>query len=110
MADLRGQLVPGLPGGGARRPGDLREVQGQGPVRAGRLIEEDEAAAKDYATRVGFTFPLVADPQGKIADQYRTFGYPIHFFIGRDGTIKQERIGRLTPSDMEQLVQQLLSG
>jgi cytochrome c biogenesis protein CcmG/thiol:disulfide interchange protein DsbE len=74
------------------------------------VFEESEAAAKDYATRIGFTFPLVADPQSTIADQYRTYGYPIHFFIGRDGTIKQVRIGRLTPSDMEQLVQQLVSG
>ena len=74
------------------------------------VFEESEAAARDYATRIGFTFPLVADPQSTIADQYRTYGYPIHFFIGRDGTIKQVRIGRLTPSDMEQLVQQLVSG
>jgi cytochrome c biogenesis protein CcmG, thiol:disulfide interchange protein DsbE len=74
------------------------------------VFEESEAAAKDYATRIGFTFPLVADPKSTIADQYRTYGYPIHFFIGRDGTIKQVRIGRLTPSDMEQLVQQLVSG
>jgi peroxiredoxin len=74
------------------------------------VFEESEAAARDYATRIGFTFPLVADPHSTIADQYRTYGYPIHFFIGRDGTIKQVRIGRLTPSDMEQLVQQLVSG
>ena len=74
------------------------------------VFEESEAAAKDYATRIGFTFPIIADPQSTIADQYRTYGFPIHFFIGRDGTIKQVRIGRLTPSDMEQLVQQLVSG
>ena len=60
-------------------------------------------------TRVGFTFPMVADPQGTIADLYRTYGIPIHFFIGRDGTIQDVRIGRLTPSDMEQLVQRCSS-
>jgi cytochrome c biogenesis protein CcmG/thiol:disulfide interchange protein DsbE len=82
----------------------------QGLALLGVFIDEDQAAVKDYATRVGFTFPLVADPQGTIADAYRTYGIPIHFFVGRDGTIQDVRIGRLTPADMEQLVQQIVNG
>lgn len=82
----------------------------QGLAVLGVFIEEDQAAVSDYAGRVGFTFPMVADPQGTIADAYRTYGIPIHFFIGRDGTIQDVRIGRLTPSDMEQLVQRLVNG
>ena len=74
------------------------------------VFDEDEAAAKDYATRVGFTFPLVADASGAIADNYGVYGIPIHFFIGRDGKIQDVRIGRLTPSDMDQLIQKLVSG
>jgi len=53
---------------------------------------------------------MVADPTSRIADLYRTYGIPIHFFIGRDGVIREVRIGRLSPGDMEQLVQQLLKG
>jgi cytochrome c biogenesis protein CcmG, thiol:disulfide interchange protein DsbE len=86
------------------------KYQPQGLALVGVFIEEDEAAVADYAKRVGFTFPMVADPQGTIADVYRTYGIPIHFFVGRDGTIQDVRIGRLTPSDMEQLVQQLVNG
>jgi peroxiredoxin len=82
----------------------------QGLAVLGVFIDEDQAAVTDYARRVGFTFPLVADPQGKIADIYRTYGIPIHFFVGRDGMIRDVRIGRLTPGDMEQLVQQLVNG
>ncbi len=82
----------------------------QGLAVLGVFIDEPASAAADYAKRVGFTFPLVSDPQGKIADLYRTYGIPIHFFIGRDGTIQDVRIGRLTPSDMEQLVQRLING
>jgi cytochrome c biogenesis protein CcmG/thiol:disulfide interchange protein DsbE len=82
----------------------------QGLAILGVFIEEDQAAVADYAKRVGFTFPMVADPKGTIADVYRTYGIPIHFFIGRDGTIQDVRIGRLTPSDMEQLVQKLVNG
>ncbi len=82
----------------------------QGLVVLGVFIDEPESAAADYAKRVGFTFPLVSDPQGRIADLYRTYGIPIHFFVGRDGTIQDVRIGRLTPDDMEQVVQQLVNG
>ena len=82
----------------------------QGLAVLGVFIQEDQAAVQDYAKRVGFTFPMVADPSGRIADLYRTYGIPIHFFIGRDGLIRDVRIGRLSPGDMEQLVQQLLKG
>jgi peroxiredoxin len=86
------------------------KYQPQGLAVLGVFIDEDQTAVSDYAKRVGFTFPMVADPQGKIADLYRVYGIPIHFFVGRDGTIRDVRIGRLTPSDMEQLVQQIVNG
>ena len=85
------------------------KYQPQGLAVLGVFIDEPESAVVDYARRVGFTFPLVADTQGKIADLYRTYGIPIHFFVGRDGTIRDVRIGRLTPADMEQLVQQIVN-
>jgi cytochrome c biogenesis protein CcmG/thiol:disulfide interchange protein DsbE len=86
------------------------KYQPQGLAVLGVFIDEPESAVVDYAKRVGFTFPLVADTQGKIADLYRTYGIPIHFFVGRDGTIRDVRIGRLTPADMEQLIQQIVNG
>ena len=82
----------------------------QGLAVVGVFIQEDQAAVLDYAKRVGFTFPMVADPSGTIADLYRTYGIPLHLFIGRDGIIRDVRIGRLTPGDMEQLVQQIVNG
>jgi len=74
------------------------------------VFNEDATAAKEYAERVGFTFPLVADANGSIADAYGVYGIPIHFFVARDGSIQDVRIGRLTPDDMEQLVQRLVNG
>jgi len=84
------------------------KYQPQGLAILGVFIDEPEADAKAYAKRVGFTFPLVSDPQGRIADLYRTYGIPIHFFVGRDGTIQDVRIGRLTPDDMDQAIGQIL--
>ena len=86
------------------------KYKAQGLSVLGIFIQEDQAAVLDYAKRVGFTFPMVADPSSRIADLYRTYGIPLHFFIGRDGVIREVRIGRLSPGDMEQLVQQLVRG
>jgi cytochrome c biogenesis protein CcmG, thiol:disulfide interchange protein DsbE len=72
------------------------------------VFDEDAAAAKAYADRVGFTFPLVADERGTIANAYGVYGIPIHFFVGRDGTIRDVRIGRLTPADMDEAIGQIL--
>lgn len=85
------------------------KYQPQGLRVLGIFIEESETAVADFAKRIGFTFPMVADPQGAIADLYRVYGLPIHYFVGRDGLIRVVRIGRLSPSEMEQLVQQILS-
>lgn len=72
------------------------------------VFDEDAAAAKAYADRVGFTFPLVADERGAIANAYGVYGIPIHFFVGRDGTIRDVRIGRLTPPDIDRAIEQIL--
>jgi peroxiredoxin len=86
------------------------KYQPQGLAVLGVFIDEPESAVVDYAKRVGFTFPMLSDPQGKIADLYRTYGIPIHFFVGRDGTIRDVRIGRLTPDDMDKAIQQIVNG
>jgi len=85
------------------------KYQPEGLVVLGVFIQEDAKAVSDYASRVGFTFPMVADPQTQIASRYRTMGIPTHFFIDRDGTIREIRLGGLQPQDMDALVAQLLA-
>lgn len=71
-------------------------------------IDEDATAVKDYAARVGLTFPAIADADTAIASRYRILGIPTHYFIGRDGTIQEIRLGGLQPQDMEQLVARII--
>ena len=52
----------------------------------------------------------MADERGSIADAYGVYGIPIHFFVARDGTIQDVRIGRLTPADMDQAIGKILGG
>jgi len=106
VADVRRQLVPGL-SAEANDLQPLREVQPQG----WRLASSSTSPSRRVDTPSGRVHvPALADTQGRIADLYRTYGIPIHFFVGRDGTIRDVRIGRLTPADMEQLIQLIVNG
>lgn len=80
----------------------------RGLVVVGVFIQEDAAAVREYAGRVGFSFTMTADPNARIAAAYHTLGIPTHFFIDRDGLVRQVRLGALERDDMERLVLELL--
>lgn len=82
----------------------------QGLALVAIFDQEDAAAVTEYAKKVGWTFTMVPDPSGGIRSRYHAFGIPAHFFIGRDGTIRDVRVGRLTAADMEQLAASLVNG
>ncbi len=81
----------------------------QGLVVVGVFIQEDDAAVKEYAGRMGFTFTMTSDPDTRLAAAYHILGIPTHFFIGRDGQIREVRIGGLKRAEMERLVRELLA-
>ena len=109
LADLRGQLVPALPGREPGHPGrPSQKHAGSDLVVLEVFISEDAAAVKDYADRVGLTYQKIADPGTKIASQYRILGIPSHFFIDKrrdpppdeDRQPRPRRDGRGPPGDL----------
>jgi cytochrome c biogenesis protein CcmG/thiol:disulfide interchange protein DsbE len=64
-------------------------------------ISEDSAAVRDYRDRVGLTYPMVADPDTRIASAYRVLGIPAHFFIDRSGVLRSMNTGSLSPDKMK---------
>lgn len=74
-------------------------------VVLGVFISEDATAVKDYAGRVGLTYQKVADPSTKIASQYRILGIPSHFFIDKDGILREMKVGSLDPAAMDAALQ-----
>jgi peroxiredoxin len=84
------------------------KYKSRGLAVVGVFIEEDATAVAGYAGRVGLTFPMVADPATRIASRYHTLGIPTHVFIGRDGLIREIRIGALEPAEMDRLVASLV--
>ena len=65
------------------------------------FISEDSATVRDYADRVGLTFPMIADPDTRIASAYRVNGIPAHFFIDRSGVLRSMETGGLSPEKMD---------
>ena len=73
----------------------------KGAVVLAIFIREDSATVKDYADRVGLTYPKVADPDTRIASAYRVYGIPAHFFIDKSGILRSIKTGGLSPEQMD---------
>ncbi len=70
-----------------------KEYGPQGVVIIGINISEGQDAVRDYAKRVGLTFPIGADTESAIADAYRVSAIPAHFFVDKDGILRELRQG-----------------
>ncbi len=81
----------------------------QGLVVLGINITEDSAAVKTYANRIGLTYPIAADPNSVVADQYAISAIPGHYFIDRQGVIRDIRPGALQPATMDQIITKLVA-
>jgi cytochrome c biogenesis protein CcmG/thiol:disulfide interchange protein DsbE len=76
------------------------KFKAKGVVVLAIFIREDSATVRDYANRVGLTYPKVADPDTSIALAYRVYGIPAHFFIDKSGILRSIRTGGLSPEQM----------
>jgi peroxiredoxin len=81
---------------------------GEGLSVLGVFINEPAADTGAYAQRVGIPFSIISDANGKIASAYRLMGVPTHVFIGRDGLIRDIKIGALAKAEMEAAVAAIL--
>jgi cytochrome c biogenesis protein CcmG, thiol:disulfide interchange protein DsbE len=70
-------------------------------------ITEDASAVSDYAARVGLTYRKVADTTDGISTNYRILGIPSHFFIDRDGVLRQLKVGTMDPAAMQAALSEL---
>jgi cytochrome c biogenesis protein CcmG/thiol:disulfide interchange protein DsbE len=77
------------------------KFKAQGGVVLSISISEDSATVKDYGQRIGLTFPMVADPETRIASAYRVNGIPAHFFIDSSGILRSVKTGGLSPDQMD---------
>lgn len=70
-------------------------------------ITESAATVAEYAGRLGLAYVKVADTDDSIATNYRILGIPAHFFIDRDGVLRQLRVGTLDAAAMQAILTEL---
>jgi cytochrome c biogenesis protein CcmG/thiol:disulfide interchange protein DsbE len=117
MSDFRGQPVwlsfwaTWCPPCRAENP-DIQAVydqyKPQGLVVLAVSLGEEPRTIRDYATRTHLTYPMASDETTEIAALYRVVGIPTHFFIDRDGILREMRIGGLSKSVMEKKVKEII--
>jgi cytochrome c biogenesis protein CcmG, thiol:disulfide interchange protein DsbE len=83
------------------------KAKAQGAVVLAISISEDSATVKDYAKRIGLTYPQVADPETRIASAYRVNGIPAHFFIDKAGVLRSTKTGGLDPETMDAALKEI---
>ena len=84
-----------------------QKFKAKGVVVLAISISEDSATVKDYANRVGLTFPMIADPDTTIASLYRVYGIPAHFFIDKAGVLHSTKTGGLSTEQMDTALTEL---
>jgi len=64
-------------------------------------ISEDSATAKDFRDRFKMTYPMVSDPETRVASAYRVNGIPAHYFIDKTGVLRSIKSGGLSTEQMD---------
>jgi peroxiredoxin len=67
-------------------------------------IQEPAEVVREYAGRYELTYPIAFDTYAAIMKTYAVFGLPTHYFIDRDGTIRDRYFGPLTRELMERRI------
>jgi cytochrome c biogenesis protein CcmG/thiol:disulfide interchange protein DsbE len=90
--------------------GTWREYKDRGVVLVFIGVDylDTEAEALAYIDEFDITYPNGPDIGTRIAQSYRIRGVPETFFIAKDGTIRDLKIGPLRPPELEQRLEALL--
>ena len=71
-------------------------------------VGQNVDAALAFAKRVGVSYPVLLDPDGRTAKQYHVLGLPRTFFLDRDGRIKHKLLGEASNEMLRKLTQDIL--
>ena len=73
----------------------------KGLVIVGVDIKESKEQAAALVKQVGVTFPVGVDPSSVTEDWWSSFVMPVHFWIDKDGVVRQFAFGGISPKQME---------
>jgi cytochrome c biogenesis protein CcmG, thiol:disulfide interchange protein DsbE len=73
-------------------------------------IEEEEGDVAGFATSLNATFPLGLDADGKAQEAWGAFGLPVHYWVDREGVVRDGALGGIGSDVMARGVQSILPG
>lgn len=77
---------------------------GENVAFVGVDVSNRPGAARDFASRLGATYPLVSDAQGMLAGDYQITGLPFTVILGPRGSVLIRHPGSLTTEQLEYIV------
>jgi cytochrome c biogenesis protein CcmG, thiol:disulfide interchange protein DsbE len=73
-------------------------------------VKEDEGVAAAFAESLGATFPLGLDADGSAAARWNAVALPVHFWIDKDGIVRDGALGGIGPDVMAAGLRTILPG
>ena len=71
-------------------------------VNATDGVQETKEMAQAYVAEQGFSFPIYFDTQSSAVSAYSVTGFPVTYFIGKDGSLVAHGRGMLSRENLEQ--------
>jgi peroxiredoxin len=82
----------------------------QGLVVIAIDIREEEAKVASFVVRLKATFPFGLDTDGKAQQAWGTFGLPVHFWIDKEGIVRDGAAGGVGSDTMVAALRKILPG
>ena len=73
-------------------------------------VKEEQAVVAAFAESLGTTFPLGLDLDGSAAQRWDAIALPVHFWVDREGIIRDGALGGIGPDVMARGVASILPG
>jgi thiol-disulfide isomerase/thioredoxin len=73
-------------------------------------VREEEGVVAGFAQRLGATFPLGLDSDGRVAAAWGAVALPVHFWIDANGIVRDGAAGGIGPDIMVHGLQAILPG
>jgi thiol-disulfide isomerase/thioredoxin len=73
-------------------------------------VSEEEGVVASFAQQLGAIFPMGLDGDGSVAQRWEAVALPVHFWIDRDGIIRDGALGGIGPDVMARGLRAIMPG
>ncbi len=91
------------------RAADAQRAPNSGLALLVVSLGEDPGTVQRYMSTTKLDLPVLVDPTFAITERYRISGLPTHYFVDREGTIRDLAIGGLKPNGMRSRLAKILA-